>query len=164
MSTAHPHPTTVQQPVRTVPPAVLALIAVAAFAIVAFAIGQAGVSIGGPAAVPASDAAAASQTEAYRQQRLGEMTTGERIVVRDPTDSRLRRSAPPVLTPEQRAQRLGEYWEAKDSVAGTRGAASQVELHRALAYQAWAEYIANLQNAQKPFLHEEGTQGFRGGR
>ena len=79
MSAAQTHPTTVQYPARSGFGAALALIALVALAIVAFAVGQSGLSVGPRAAAPAHDLAD------YRLQRVGEINTGAPDVPTSPT-------------------------------------------------------------------------------
>ena len=79
MSAAQTHPTTVRYPARSGFGAALALIALVALAIVAFAVGQSGLSVAPRAAAPAHDLAD------YRLQRVGEINTGAPDVPTSPT-------------------------------------------------------------------------------
>lgn len=146
MSAAQMHPTAVQQPARSGSAVALAFIVLVAIAIVVFAVGQTGFSVG----TPGEGAAPATRDQAVRDHRLGEMTTGQpSIVQRTPTDSRLRRAVPPALTPAQRAEQL----EADNLQAAMRlqaaaayyadliESARQGEQQRAIALQVWANYL-----------------------
>lgn len=79
MSAAQTHPTTVRYPARSGFGAALALIALVALAIVAFAVGQSGLSVGPRAAAPAHGLAD------HRLQRVGEINTGAPDVPTSPT-------------------------------------------------------------------------------
>ena len=99
MSTAQMHPATVQQSARNGFVAAVALIGLVAFAIVAFALGQARLSVGSTTTAPIDDSG-------FSQQRAGEITAGAPVVRHSPTDIRLRRATPAAI--EAQRARLAE--------------------------------------------------------
>lgn len=138
MSTAQMHPATVQQSARNGFATALALIALAALAIVAFALGQGRLSVGGATTTQIDDSG-------YRQQRAGEITTGAPVVRHSPTDIRLRRASPAAL--EAQRARLAEPNSPSfdDPIRWARAAAqadalAQSELRHIVGLDGWGAY------------------------